>query len=126
MMAIFSSSRITSGEQDDQGNSLLVYDGGKIQVRTMKFLATVLNTAKNQKLAEARACLEGETTTTALAIGLLLGILMAVISHIFSGRVIQSFVSRFGKKETSACNVEVVTVAVKCKCWKCNDQGSGQ
>lgn len=49
-----------SGEQDDQGNSLLVYDGGKIQVRTMKFLATVLGNAKDQKLAEARACLEGE------------------------------------------------------------------
>ena len=60
IIIIFSGSRIKSGEQDDQGHSLLVYDCGKIEVRTMKFLATVLSTVKDQKLAEARACLEGE------------------------------------------------------------------
>nr|XP_039263732.1 armadillo repeat-containing protein 4-like [Styela clava] len=53
-----SGSKVVSRESDTQGNPLMLYENGKIQIRNMNMLANVMKTAKNQKLAEARACLE--------------------------------------------------------------------
>ena len=50
---------VTSQSKDENGNPLFVFNGGKVNVRSMEELANFLQVAKEKRLNETRLCLEG-------------------------------------------------------------------
>ena len=58
-MCTCSGTKVTSQDKDDNGNPLMEFNNGKIEVRSFEQAASVLQAAKEKRLNETRLCLEG-------------------------------------------------------------------
>jgi len=59
-LCLFRNSKVTSQDKDDNGNPLMQFSDGKIEVRNFDQAASVLQAAKEKRLNETRLCLEGK------------------------------------------------------------------
>ena len=52
--------KIVSEEKDESENPLLVVDGDKVKIRSLKQASNFMKLAKNKKILEAKACLDSK------------------------------------------------------------------